>query len=87
MKYLLPLLLLLVGCDDSKICYPSPLIGVEDTCHTQAEWEIIFRDNWAGIACMEKETKGAAYGDKQYQKALKTCNLRESIPYSIKDIK
>ena len=80
-------LFVLVGCDDSKICYPSPIIGEEDTCHTYAEWKVISYQNWAGIACMERETVGAAYGDKKYQKALKTCGLREGPSYSMEQIK
>jgi len=87
MKYLIIGVLLLTGCDDSKICYPSPIIGVEDECHTEAEWKVISDLNWTGIACMEKETKGAAYGDKKYKKALKTCNLKESATYTTKDLK
>lgn len=86
-KYVLLLSLFTLGCSDGKICYPSPIIGQEDMCHTEAEWKVISDQNLKDIACMEKEIKGARYGDKKYQNALKKCNFQESESYTTNQIK
>ncbi len=87
MKKLLILFLLILGCSNEKICYPSPVIGQEDMCHTKAEWKVISDENWSAINCMNRDDKGNGLTEKQYNLALKRCNLKFDKWYTNEKIK
>ena len=73
MKYilvLLPVLLFLTSCENRTCSYEFPT-----ECHSQKEWDKNTQENWAMLACLDKEMIVCNKTQKCFNKALKKCNV------------